>query len=68
MAFLSYRRITHRTALSSGSLTRNPLFFVDKTLDSTHQMGHGNIDPAFPENLRDPMHAETATMRFQDLR
>src|ERR1700722_2088157 len=30
-------------------------------------MGHGNVDAAFPENLRDPVHAEAAAVRFQDL-
>ena len=30
-------------------------------------MGHGNVNTPFPENLRDPMHAEPATMRLQDL-
>jgi hypothetical protein len=30
-------------------------------------MRHGNLNAPFPENLSDPMHAETATMRFQNL-
>jgi hypothetical protein len=30
-------------------------------------MGYGNVNTALPENLRDPMDAETATMRLQDL-
>jgi hypothetical protein len=30
-------------------------------------MRHGNVHTPFPENLRDPMHAETATVRLQDL-
>jgi len=30
-------------------------------------MGHGNVHAALPENLRDPVHAETTTMRLQDL-
>ena len=53
--------------MSSGTFTRGPLFFIDKTPYGPHQMGYGNIHIAFPENLRDPMHAETAAMRFQDL-
>jgi hypothetical protein len=67
IAFLCYRRITRWKALRSGTLTHNPFFFVDKPPHSTHQMGHGNINTAFPENLRDPMHAETATVCLQDL-
>jgi hypothetical protein len=51
----------------SGGPASRPLFFVDKTPDGPHQMRHGNVNAPFPENLRDPMHAETATMRFQDL-
>jgi len=43
-----------------------PLFFVDKTPYGSHQMGHGDVNAPFPENLRDPVHAETATMRLQD--
>jgi hypothetical protein len=49
------------------TLLPRPLFFVDKTPDGSHQMRHGNVDTAFPENLRDPMHAEPATVRLQDL-
>ena len=30
-------------------------------------MGHRDIHPAFPENLRDPVDAEAAAMRLQDL-
>jgi hypothetical protein len=30
-------------------------------------MGNRDVNAPFPENLRDPMDAETATMRFQDL-
>jgi hypothetical protein len=64
MAFLCHG--AHRTARSGGPAS-HPLFFVDKTPDGTHQMGHGNVHPAFPENLRDPVDAETAAMRLQDL-
>jgi hypothetical protein len=67
MVFFCYRRITRCTALSSGSLTRDPLFFVDKTPDGAHQMGHGNVNSPCPENLRDPMHTEPAAVGFQDL-
>jgi len=30
-------------------------------------MGHGNVNAPFPENLRDPMHAEATAVRLQDL-
>jgi hypothetical protein len=30
-------------------------------------MRHGDIHTPFPENLRDPVDAETATMRLQNL-
>ena len=30
-------------------------------------MGNGNVNTPFPENLRDPMDAEPAAVRFQDL-
>ena len=50
----------------TGSLPRGPLFFVDKTPDGSHQMRHGNVHAPFPENLRDPMDGEPATMSFQD--
>ena len=30
-------------------------------------MRHGNVDTSFPENLRDPMDGEPATMCFEDL-
>ena len=30
-------------------------------------MGHGNVNAPFPENLRDPVDAEPAAMRLQDL-
>ena len=56
-----------RVALNGGSLTPSPLLFVDKTPDGPHQMRHGNVDTTLPENLRDPMHAQAATVRFQDL-
>jgi len=29
-------------------------------------MRHGYVNTPFPENLRDPMHAETATVSLQD--
>jgi hypothetical protein len=64
MAFLCCRT---RWAARRGGPATYSLFFVDKTPDGAHQMGHGNVDTPFPENLRDPMHAETATMRLQDL-
>jgi hypothetical protein len=64
MAFLC--RGTRR-ALRSGGPATYSLSFVDKPPDGTHQMRHGDVNAPFPENLRDPMHAETATMRFQDL-
>jgi hypothetical protein len=60
-------RGTRWTARSSGTLTRSPLLFVDKTPYGPHQMGYGDVHAAFPENLRDPMHAETAAVSFQDL-
>jgi hypothetical protein len=30
-------------------------------------MGNRDVNAPFPENLRDPVHAKTATMRLQDL-
>src|SRR5260221_5229351 len=30
-------------------------------------MGHGNVNAAFPENLRDPVDAQPTAMRLQDL-
>jgi hypothetical protein len=54
-------------ALSSESLTPYPLFFVNKTPDGAHQMGHGNVNTPFPENLGDSMDAEPTTVSFQDL-
>jgi hypothetical protein len=30
-------------------------------------MRHGDVNTPLPENLRDPMHAETAAVRLQDL-
>jgi len=30
-------------------------------------MGHRVVNTPFPENLRDPVHAETATVRLQNL-
>src|SRR5258708_10495723 len=30
-------------------------------------MGNRDVDTPFPENLRDPMHAQSAAMRLQDL-
>jgi hypothetical protein len=56
-----------RMALRRGSLTHGPLSFVDKTPDGSHQMRHGNVDTPLPKNLRDPVDAEPATMRLQDL-
>jgi len=64
MAFLCYGT---RWAERSGGPATHSLFFVDKTPDGPHQMRHGNVNATFSENLRDPMDAETATMRFQDL-
>src|SRR5258708_1586658 len=66
MAFLFYRGITQWTARSGGPAS-HPLFFVDKTPDGSHQMRHGNVNTALPENLRDPVDAESAAVRFQDL-
>jgi len=43
------------------------LFFVDKTPDGSHQMGHGDVHTPFPENLRDAMDAQSAAVRLQDL-
>jgi hypothetical protein len=57
---------TRWTARSGGPSTY-PLFFVDKTPYGSHQMGHGDVNAPFPENLRDPMDAEPAAMRLQDL-
>jgi hypothetical protein len=51
----------------TGSLAPSPHFFVDKTPDGSHQMGRGDIHTAFPENLRDPMHAQAPAVRLQDL-
>ncbi len=42
----------------SGCPLTGPLFFVDKTPDCTHQMGHGDINTTFPENLCDPVDAD----------
>ena len=56
---------TRGTARSGRSLVPHPLLFIDKTADGPHQMGHGNVNPPFPENLRDPVDAEPATMGFQ---
>jgi hypothetical protein len=53
--------------LSTGSLACGSLFFIDKTPDGPDQMRHGDVHAPFPENLRDPMHAEPAPVRFQDL-
>ena len=53
--------------LCSGSLATGPLSFVDKTPYGSHQMRHGNVNTPFPENLRDPVDAEPAPVRFQDL-
>ena len=64
MAFLCPR--IRRTARSGGPVTYS-LFFVNKPPDGSHQMEHGNVNAAPPENLGDPMHAEPATMRLQDL-
>src|SRR5580692_1699414 len=52
-------------ALRSGGPATYSLFFVYKPPHSTHQMGNRNVNAPFPENLRDPVHAETATMRLQ---
>ena len=64
MAFLCPR--IRRTARSGGPVTYS-LFFVNKPPDGSHQMEHGNVNAAFPENLGDPMHTEPATVRLQDL-
>ena len=63
-AFLCHR--TRWTERSGGPVTYS-LFFVGKTPDGPHQMGHGDVSAAFRENLRDPMDAQPATMRLQDL-
>ena len=39
------------------------LFFVYKTQYGTHQMGNRDVNTTFPENLRYPVDAETATIR-----
>jgi hypothetical protein len=62
-----FGRSRFRMAFSSGNLAAGPLFFVDKTPEGAHQMGNRDVDTPFPENLCDPMHAEAATMRLQDL-
>jgi hypothetical protein len=67
VAFLCYRRTTRWTARSGRPLVPHPLLFVDKAPYGSHQMRHGNVNPAFPENLCDPMHAESAAVSFQDL-
>jgi hypothetical protein len=64
MAFVCHG--TRWTARSGGPAS-HPLFFVDKTPDGSHQMGNRDVNTPFPENLRDPMNAETATVRLQDL-
>ena len=56
-----------RMAFSSGNLPAGPLLFVDKTPYGAHQMGNRDVNAPFPENLRDPMHGETTTVRLQDL-
>jgi hypothetical protein len=64
LAFLCYGT---RWAARSGGPASHPLFFVDKTPYGSHQMGHGDVDAPFPENLRDPMDAQSASVRLQDL-
>jgi hypothetical protein len=64
MAFLCRRT---RWAARSGGPATYSHFFVDKTPDGAHQMGHGNVNTPFPENLRDPVDGEPAAVRLQDL-
>jgi hypothetical protein len=64
MAFLCCRT---RWALRSGGPAAYSLLFIQKAPDGTHQMGNRDVNTAFPENLRDPVHAQPATMRLQDL-
>jgi len=64
MAFLCCRT---PWALRRGGPATYSLFFVDKTPDGSHQMRHGNINTTLPENLRDPMDGEAATMGLQNL-
>jgi hypothetical protein len=59
--------VTEETALSSGSVTRSPLFFVYKTPYGKHGMRNRDVNTTFPENLRDPVDAQPAALRFQDL-
>jgi hypothetical protein len=66
MALLSSRRTT-RWAERSGGPASHPLFFVYETPYGTHQVRHGDVNAPLPENLRDPVDAKAATMRFQDL-
>jgi hypothetical protein len=53
--------------LSSRSFTLRPLPFLNKKPNRPHQMLGGDIDVPFPENLSDPMNADPAPVRFQDL-
>jgi hypothetical protein len=45
----------------------DPLSVLNKPPDRRIKMRGGNIHIPFPENLRDPMDAETAEMRLQNL-
>jgi hypothetical protein len=53
--------------LSGRRPTAGPLPFRDKQPDRPHQMLGGDIDIPFRENLGDPVDAETAAVRFEDL-
>ena len=53
--------------LHSRSLAPIPLPFRDKQPDRPHQMLGGDIDIPFPENLRDPMNANSALVGFEAL-
>jgi hypothetical protein len=64
MAFLCQRT---RWRARSGGPASHPLWFVYETPDGAQHMGNRDVHAPFPENLRDPMDAEAATMRFQDL-
>ena len=46
---------------------RRPALLRRQNAGRFHQMRPGNVNTPFPENLRDPVDAETAAMRLQDL-
>jgi hypothetical protein len=53
--------------ISFRDFTLTPLPFLNKQSDRPHQMLGGDIDIPFPENLRDPVNADSAPVRLQDL-